>query len=218
MSLHARMQEIKESGWEGEKLLRWPCDVWNSADHETAINSLRWTRYQTDVQRLRSFSPFHSAPLGISQRIAKEERGRLQEDGFRGMSQCQGYVALSQVRNCIVSQCIGSCETSAKRKGAPEKHGPPVAAAVWCMFHLKAKGSLPVACEQMSASQPDSVSPESGIDRANMFATLPRRRTREPPRPRMFHVNAKAAGGSSKWIEGEGGLRWEREGTRKTTS
>lgn len=77
-----------------------------------------------------------------------------------------------------------------------------------CMFHLKAKGFLPVACEQMSASQPDSISPESGMDRANTFATLPCPRTCEPPHPRMFHVNA-----SSRWfkqVNGEEGASDER--------
>lgn len=98
----------------------------------------------------------------------------------------------------------------------PLKAWPPVEAAVLCMFHLKAKGSLPVACELMSASQPDSISPESGIDRANMSTTLPCSRTCEPPRPRMFHVNA-----SSRWfkqVNREEGGSDERGRVRATTS
>ena len=94
----------------------------------------------------------------------------------------------------------------------PLKAWPPVEAAMLGMFLLKAEGCLPVASEQMSASQPDSTSPESGIDRANMFPTLPCSRTCEPPRPRMVHVNT-----SSRWFKQvnrkEGGFRWQREGT-----
>lgn len=95
-------------------------DLLNSADHETAINSLRWTWCHTDVWRLWSFSLFHSAPLGILQRIAK--RGVRETAG----KWVQGYESMSGLRcvksggNCIVPQCIGSCETSAKHKGAPE--------------------------------------------------------------------------------------------------
>lgn len=93
-------------------------DVLNSADHETAINSLRSTRYQTDVPRLRSFSLFHDAPLGILQRIAKDEWGRLREKWVQGYESMSGLHCIKS--GGIVSQCIGSCETSAKRKGAPE--------------------------------------------------------------------------------------------------
>lgn len=48
----------------------------------------------------------------------------------------------------------------------------------------------------MSANQPDSISPESGIDWVNMFITLPCSWKCELPGPRMFHANA-----SSRWFK-----------------